>query len=65
MSRRDSDAEHKELVADFRQEYLEALDDAGEDAFEAGLLFPAIPVVITRGIGIDIVKNFIARAASQ
>jgi len=65
MSRRDSDAEHKELVADFRQEYLEAVDDAGEDAFEAGLLFPAIPVVITRGIGIDIVKNFIARAASQ
>jgi len=62
ISRRDSDAEHKELVADFRSEYLEAVEDAGESAFEAGLLFPAIPVVISKGIGLDIVKAFIARA---
>lgn len=60
-SRRDSDAEHKELVADFRIEYLEAVEDAGESAFEAGLLFPAIPVVISKGIGVDIVNAFIAR----
>ena len=65
QSRRDSEHEHKELVADFRDEYLEALDDAGEDAFEAGLLFPAVPVVISRGIGIDIVNSFIARAATN
>lgn len=63
--RRDSDHEHKELVADFRDEYLEALEDAGQDAFEAGLLFPAIPVVISKGIGVDIVKDFIARAATS
>jgi translation elongation factor EF-G len=63
-SRRDSDPEHKELVADFRNEYLEAIEDAGEKAFEAGLLFPAIPVVITKGIGVDIVKSFIERVAS-
>ena len=62
ISRRDSDAEHKELVADFRSEYLEAVEDAGESAFEAGLLFPAIPVVISKGIGVDIVNAFIARA---
>jgi hypothetical protein len=61
-SRRDSDPEHKELVADFRSEYLEAVEDAGESAFEAGLLFPAIPVVISKGIGLDIVNAFIARA---
>jgi hypothetical protein len=61
-SRRDSDPEHKELVADFRSEYLEAVEDAGESAFEAGLLFPAIPVVISKGIGVDIVNAFIARA---
>ena len=61
-SRRDSDVEHKELVADFRSEYLEAVEDAGESAFEAGLLFPAIPVVISKGIGVDIVNAFIARA---
>jgi hypothetical protein len=62
-SRRDSDPEHKELVADFRTEYLEAVEDAGESAFEAGLLFPAIPVVISKGIGVDIVNAFIERAA--
>jgi hypothetical protein len=61
-ARRDSDAEHKELVADFRSEYLEAVEDAGESAFEAGLLFPAIPVVISKGIGVDIVNAFIERA---
>jgi len=62
-ARRDSDPEHKELVADFRTEYLEAVEDAGESAFEAGLLFPAIPVVISKGIGVDIVNAFIERAA--
>ena len=61
-SRRDSEPEHKELVADFRSEYLEAVEDAGESAFEAGLLFPAIPVVISKGIGVDIVNAFIERA---
>jgi translation elongation factor EF-G len=63
--RRDSDREHKELVADFRDEYLEALEVAGEDAFEAGLLFPAIPLVISKGIGVDIVNNYIARATNN
>jgi len=65
ISTRDSDPEHKELVAEFREEYLEAVADAGENAFEAGLLFPAIPVVITKGIGVDIVKNFIEKAAGN
>ena len=64
-TRRDSDSEHKELVADFREEFLESVEDAGEDAFEAGLLFPAIPVVITKGIGIDIVKSFIERVVKN
>ena len=64
-SRRDSDPEHKELVADFRTEYLEAVEDAGESAFEAGLLFPAIPVVISKGIGVDIVNVFIDRAVKS
>jgi hypothetical protein len=65
ISRRDSDQEHKDLVADFRAEYLEAVEDAGENAFEAGLLFPAIPVVISKGIGVDIVKSFIEKAAAN
>ena len=39
---RKADPEHIELVAEFREEYLEAIEDAGEDSFAAGLLFPAL-----------------------
>lgn len=62
ISRRDSDPEHKELVSEFREEFLEAIADAGEGAFAAGLLFPAIPIVISKGIGVDIVKEYISLA---
>lgn len=55
-----SDDEHRALVEDFRAEYLEQLADAGEMAFAAGLLFPAIPLVISKGIGVDIVKKYIS-----
>jgi translation elongation factor EF-G len=51
--------EHEEMVAEFREEYLEYLAGAGEGAFAAGLLFPAIPIVVSNGIGIDIVKSYI------
>ena len=56
-----SEAEHQELVAEFREEYLEEIAAAGENAFAAGLLFPAIPIVISNGLGIDVVKSFIAQ----
>jgi translation elongation factor EF-G len=58
---RSSDEEHQTLVQEFRDEYLELLADSGENAFEAGLLFPAIPLWIERGIGVDIVKGFIKK----
>ena len=58
---RSSDEEHQTLVQEFRNEYLELLADSGENAFEAGLLFPAIPLWIERGIGVDIVKGFIKK----
>ena len=51
--------EHEEMVAEFREEYLEDIAGAGEGAFAAGLLFPAIPIVVSNGIGIDIVKSYI------
>lgn len=54
-----SQEEHQTLVQEFRDEYLELLADSGENAFEAGLLFPAIPLWIERGIGVDIVEGFI------
>ena len=56
---RASDVEHQELVADFRAEYLAEIENAGEGAFAAGLLFPAIPIVISNALGIDVVKSYI------
>ena len=56
-----SDEEHETLVQEFRDEYLELSADSGENAFEAGLLFPAIPLWIERGIGVDIVEEFIKK----
>ena len=58
---RDSDEEHQTLVQEFRDEYLELLADSGDNAFEAGLLFPAIPLWIERGIGVDIVQSYIKK----
>jgi translation elongation factor EF-G len=58
---KNSDEEHQTLVQEFRHEYLELLADSGDNAFEAGLLFPAIPLWIERGIGVDIVEGFIKR----
>ena len=58
---RSSEEEHQTLVQEFREEYLELLADSGENAFEAGLLFPAIPLWIERGIGVDIVESFIKK----
>jgi hypothetical protein len=54
-----SEAEHQELVSEFREEYLDDVAGAGDGAFAAGLLFPAIPIVISNGLGIDIVKELI------
>jgi len=56
---RDADPEHIELVAEFREEYLEALEDAGEDSFAAGLLFPALAWVEGSRIGPDQVREYL------
>jgi hypothetical protein len=47
------------LVQEFRDEYIELVQGSGENAFAAGLLFPAIPLWIEKGIGVDIVKRYI------
>ena len=58
-ARRDSDVEHKELVAEFAAEYRELVESVGEDAFAAGLFFPAIPVNLDSGIGIDLLVSYL------
>ena len=57
----ESEPEHRELVADFQQEYKDAIENAGEDAFQAGLLFPAIPINIENKIGIDVLITYLDR----
>lgn len=55
----ESEPEHKELVADFAEEYRELINSSGEDAFSAGILFPAIPVNLENGIGIDVLFSYL------
>jgi hypothetical protein len=54
-----SNSEHQTLVTEFRDEYIELVQSSGEQAFAAGLLFPAIPLWIERAIGVDIVQEYI------
>jgi hypothetical protein len=61
---RDSEDEHREIVRDFRSEYLEATEEFGTDAFAAGLIFPAIPIVLGKNIGVDIATKYIESLTS-
>lgn len=56
-----SDPEHRTLVSEFVEEYASHLAIMGEGAFAAGLLFPAIPLLIDKRIGVDIVKKYLAQ----
>ncbi len=55
------EAEHETLVQEFRDEYLELVTSMGEGAFAAGVLFPAIPLWIEKGIGLDVVSAYLAQ----
>ena len=54
-----AEPEHIELVAEFREEYLEDIDLAGEDAFAAGLLFPALAWIEGTRMGLDQIENYL------
>jgi len=62
---RASDPEHEELVREFRDEYFELMSEMDEGAFAAGILFPAIPINLIKGIGVDIVHSYIALLPSS
>jgi translation elongation factor EF-G len=55
----DCQEEHRTLVQEFRAEYLEKFESDGENSFAAGLQFPAIPLWIDKGIGVDKVRDLI------
>ena len=63
----DAEAEHFDLVSEFREEYLSQKEAAGEDGFAAGIFFPAIPVLLNDpefNLGVDIVKSYLVSLPS-
>ncbi|NBU58125.1 MAG: hypothetical protein EBS25_06695 [Actinobacteria bacterium] len=64
MSTRPCEPEHEELVKDFRDEYLEQMTEMEDGAFAAGILFPAIPLNLATGLGLDKVKKYIDQLPS-
>lgn len=54
-----STEEHQILVSEFRQEYVEQIASSGENAFAAGLLFPAVPLWIEKELGVNIIRQYI------
>ncbi len=56
---RASDPEHEELVREFREEYFDLTSEMDDGAFAAGILFPAIPLNLIKGIGLDVVRSYI------
>jgi hypothetical protein len=58
-SLRHCDAEHEELVREFREEYFDQMSEMEDGAFAAGIIFPAIPINLTSGLGVDIVLDYI------
>ena len=62
---RSCDPEHEELVKEFREEYLEQMQEMDDGAFAAGILFPAIPINLANGIGVDVVHNYINQLPSS
>jgi translation elongation factor EF-G len=56
---RHCDPEHEELVREFREEYFNQTSEMDEGAFAAGIIFPAIPINLNRGIGVDVVRRYI------
>ena len=58
---RESDHEHQEVIAEFRDEYIEALEAAGEDAFENALLYPALPWIVGSKLGLAEIALFLHR----
>lgn len=60
-----ADDELKEMVTEFREEYLEAMEEMEDGAFAAGILFPAIPVSSVNGLGLDIVKKYLDELPSS
>lgn len=56
-----ADSELIALVSEFQSEYLEQIEEFQESGFESGLLVPAIPLVQSRGIGVNEIQSYLDR----
>ncbi len=61
----DADDELAEMVADFRDEFIEQMHGLDESAFSAGLIFPAIPIGLGNSMGVDVVIKYLALLPSS
>lgn len=59
------DQELAELVKDFQEEYRDHMMEMEDGAFAAGILFPALPVNLTNGLGLDIVMSYLDQLPSR
>lgn len=60
-----ADDELKELVKDFQEEFQDQMIEMEEGAFAAGILFPAIPVNSSNGLGLDILAGYLGELPSR
>ena len=61
----DSDEELRELVREFQEEFQEQMVEMEDGAFAAGILFPALPVNPSNGMGLDIAREFLKQLPSS
>jgi hypothetical protein len=54
-----SDAEHRELILEFKDELNNALVEGGWDQFVQGLIIPAIPLIVKNKLGVAEIKRFL------
>jgi hypothetical protein len=62
---RPSDPEHQAVIADFRDEYIEQVEAAGEAAFENGLLFPALAWIAGQSLGLAEITDYLKRVPTS
>jgi hypothetical protein len=51
-------------VREFREEYFDQMSEMEDGAFAAGIIFPAIPINLTSGLGVDIVLEYVNQLPS-
>jgi len=54
-----SESEHRELILEFKEELDNSLQEGGWDQFVAGLIIPAIPLMLGIKLGVSEIKRFL------